>query len=63
MNYNIRKYRLIREMTQQELADKSGCSRQYINMLENNEVSNISTSLLINIAKALDVKVDALLIL
>lgn len=63
MKYNIRKYREALKLTQQELAEKVGCSRQYINMLENDEVRNISTKLLCALASALDVKVDDLLFL
>ena len=63
MKYNIKKFREAHNMTQQELAEKAGCSRQYINMLENNEVINISSKLLLAIARALNVSVDDLLFL
>ena len=61
MKYNIRKYREALNLTQQELADKVGCSRQYINELENDGVRNISTKLLCSLATALNVEVDDLL--
>ena len=63
MRYNIKKYREVLNLTQQELADKVGCSRQYINELENDSVRNISTKMLCSLASALNVKVDDLLFL
>ena len=54
MRYNIKKYREVLNLTQQELADKVGCSRQYINELENDSVRKISTKMLCSLASALN---------
>lgn len=61
MKLKIREYRRKQDLTQQELADKVGCSRQYINMLENDESIDVGTKLLLGIATALGVTVDDLI--
>lgn len=61
MKYNIKKFREAKGMTQQELADKAGCSRQFVNMLENSDEINVSTKVLVNIANALERTVDELI--
>lgn len=61
MRYNIKKFREAKGMTQQELADKAGCSRQFVNMLENSDEINVSTKVLVNIANALERTVDELI--
>ena len=61
MRYNIKKFREAKGMTQQELADKAGCSRQFVNMLENSDEINVSTKVLVNIANALERSVDELI--
>lgn len=48
-------------MTQQELADSAGCSRQFVNMLENSDEINVSTKVLVSIANALGRTVDELI--
>ena len=56
----IRRHRFERgEMTQQELADAAGCSRQTIVMLEQ-ERYNPSLALAMKIARVLGVRVDDL---
>lgn len=61
MRYNIKTAREAKGMTQQELADAAGCSRQFINMLENSEEINVSTKKLVDIANALEKTVDELI--
>lgn len=61
MRYNIKKFREAKGMTQQELADKAGCSRQFVNMLENSDEINVSTKVLVSIANALERTVDELI--
>jgi putative transcriptional regulator len=57
---DIRRHRFERdEMTQQELADAAGCSRQTIVMLEKERYSP-SLTLAMKIARVFDVKVDNL---
>lgn len=61
MKYKIEQYRKQSGMTQQELADKAGCSRQFVNMLENSDDINVSSKMLLSIAKALNRTVDDLI--
>lgn len=63
MKLRIKEFREQKGITQQELADKAGCSRQFINMLENQAEINVSTKTLLNIAVALGIKVDDLIFL
>lgn len=52
---NIKKYRLMKGMSQEQLAEKSGLHRTYISAVERN-VRNISVLNVGVIAKALDIK-------
>ena len=61
MKYNIKQQREKLNMTQAELAEKSGCSRQFINKIENSDSINVSSVVLVHIAKALNTTVDSLL--
>ena len=61
MKYNIKKYREAKGMTQTELAEKAGCSRQFVNMLENSDEINVSSKMLVRLASALDRTVDELI--
>ena len=61
MRYNIKKYREAKGMTQQELAESAGCSRQFVNMLENSDEINVSTKVLVSIANALGRTADELI--
>lgn len=63
MKLRIKEYREKQGLTQQELAEKANCSRQFINMLENSDDINVSTKVLLGIANALEVKVDDLIFL
>lgn len=58
MKIKIRERRLIKGLTQQELADKCGCSRQFINQIEADGSINISSKLLYKIAEALECPID-----
>lgn len=55
----IKTYRLKRGMTQEELAEKSGISRQTIIALESNKKANVTVGVLRRIATALGVPVSA----
>ena len=55
----IKTYRLKQGMTQEELAEKSGISRQTIITLESNKKANVTVGVLRRIATALGVPVSA----
>ncbi len=58
---NIRKYRLEKNLTQQELADMTGISREYICDVENESRNkHISIAYLGRIADALDIDISLL---
>ena len=61
MAYKIKEIRVRKKMTQLELAEKSGVSRTTLSKLENNENPEIMIGTLKAIAKALGVKVSALM--
>ncbi len=61
MKNKIREHREAAGLTQQELAEKAGCSRQFINMLENDTQINVSIKVLAQIANALNKPVDDLI--
>lgn len=58
MGYKIKELREEKRMTQEELAIKSGVSRQTINAIENDKYSNVLTGTLAAIAAALETTVD-----
>ena len=58
MGYKIKELREEKRMTQEELAVKSGVSRQTINAIENDKYSNVLTGTLAAIAAALGTTVD-----
>lgn len=58
MAIKIKNRRLLKGLTQQELADICGCSRQYINQIEVDGETNVSSKLLVKIAEALDCTMD-----
>lgn len=60
MEYNIKQLRIERGLTQQELSDRVGCSRQYLNEIENTDARNASSQLILAIAKELNTSVDSL---
>lgn len=63
LEYRIKKYRLEKGLSITELAKKCGISREYMSLIESGKVENISTKLLVSIAKSLDKKIDDILIL
>lgn len=63
MEYRIKEYRLEKGLSIEELAEKCGISRTYMNLIEIGKVENISTKVLVKIAKSLDKKIDDILIL
>ncbi len=60
MTYTVRENRMKRNMTQGELAEKSGLSRATINYLERHPEKNASTRTLAKVASALDVSIETL---
>lgn len=62
MKNKIKLHRNIQELTQEQLAKASGCTRQTINAIEKNKYSP-SLELAFTIARILNVKVDELFIL
>ena len=50
----VREYRLSKELTQQELAEKSDLSVPFINLIENNR-RNLSVDTLLKILSAMDI--------
>ena len=50
----VREYRLSKELTQQELAEKSDLSLPFINLIENNR-RNLSVDTLLKILSAMDI--------
>lgn len=58
MGYRIKELREEKRMTQEELAIKSGVSRQTINAIENDKYSNVMMGTLAAIATALETTVD-----
>ncbi len=60
MGYRVKEYREKKNMTQEELAAKSGVSRGTICSIESGKEKNTTSKTLLAIAKALDVTVDVL---
>lgn len=58
---NIRKYRLKKQLTQPELAEKAGVSKGYVYMLESGEMTNPTFDMLHKIATALEVTIAELI--
>jgi transcriptional regulator with XRE-family HTH domain len=58
---NLKVKRLSNELTQKQLAQKTGLSQSYINELENGRKSNPSMSVVVKLARALGVPVSELL--
>ena len=55
---NVRNLRKQRKLTQEELAELAGVSRNYISMIERDEAENISSDIIQKIAWGLGVKVS-----
>lgn len=62
MEIRIREIREEKGMTQEELATKSGVSRQTISALENGTERSVLSKTLVAIAEALDTTVDKIFI-
>ena len=60
MGFKLKKARMQRNLTQQELADKSGVSRVTIAMIENGQTRDVMASTLLKLANALDMSVSDL---
>ncbi len=57
---NVRKYRNLLKISQEELAERAGLHRTYIGMIERAE-KNITLINIEKIAKALDVEIETLI--
>ena len=57
---NLKEHRLKQNLTQQQLADKVGLTRQAISHYEN-DIRNISLDILVSLAKILDITTDDLI--
>ena len=60
MGYRIKEVRESKNMTQEELADKSGVSRGTISALENGSLRNTTSKTLLKLAQALDTSVECI---
>ena len=61
---NIKYYRKISNLTQEELAEKTDLSISYIKQIESNkEFKNVSLTVILKLSKALDISVDKLFII
>lgn len=60
MRFKLKEIRLEKRMTQEDLAMKSGISRQTIVSIENASTVNVTFKTLVSLADALGVKVDQL---
>lgn len=60
MSFRIKEIREKKSLTQEELANKSGVSRNLIARLESGGLKNTTTDTLFKIANALSVKVETL---
>ncbi len=58
---NVRHYRKLNRLTQEELAERADLSTSYVKQIESNhEYKNISLTTILKISKALDVGVNQL---
>ena len=61
IRYNIRKYRIKSNLTQQELADKAGITMNYLSKIESNKMQRgFSIVILGRIADALEIDIRKL---
>ncbi len=58
MGYKIKEVREAKEMTQEELSEKSGVSRGTISALENGTMRNTTSKTLVKLAQALGVSIE-----
>lgn len=57
---NIKYYRKIKNITQEQLAEKADLSTSYIKQIESKEYTNISLTTILKISKALEISVNDL---
>lgn len=61
IRHNIKKYRLLKNMTQAELAEKTDLTHDYIRQIESDKVANtFSVQTLYDISVALDIELKLL---
>lgn len=60
MGHKLKLFRIERNMTQEDLAERSGVSRQTISSIENEGVGAATTKTLAKLAKALETTVGEL---
>lgn len=60
VGFKLKNARLQRNLTQQELADKSGVSRVTIALIENGQTRDVMASTLLKLANALNMSVNDL---
>ena len=60
MGFKVKELREAKGMTQEELEQRSGVSRQTISAIENNRCGDVKTGTLMAIAKALETTLDAI---
>ena len=60
MGYKLREIREEKRMTQEELAEKSGVSRQTIVSIENDKTTDVKISTLQKLASAMDTTIQAI---
>lgn len=56
IGHNVRKYRKLAKMTQENLAEKTGLDRKFLSEVENAK-KNLTVGTLVKIAAALEIKV------
>ena len=60
MNIRLKEIREEKGMTQEQLENKSGISRQTISAIENGKTNNVMSGTLTALADALDTTIDAI---
>ena len=60
MGYKVKEFREAKGMTQEELEEKSGVSRQTISAIENDRCGDVKVGTMLAIAKALGTTIDAI---
>ena len=61
---NIKYYRKLNNLTQEQLAEKTDLSISYIKQIESNkEFKNVSLTVILKLSKALNVSVDKLFVI
>lgn len=60
MKYRVKEIREQKNMSQEQLEQKSGISRQTISAIENDRITNVKVGTLMAIANALETTIDCL---